>query len=526
VLVPRQTLLLFACPLLALGASASASASSGARVLSAAPATVARGSAVTVRLSAKAPAKGAKLRLGRGGAKATVLARRSGVRQLRFTLPAAVTATAGPVDVCAVSGAHRSCLAASRRPLVVVTSVAAPAAAVPTPAGLPARSSAPGTAPPATASPLATTPSSVGATAPEAPAAAADPAGDPAAMAVASPPVDGHAPADLGFFEDLQYLTGTALSKRLDQIAATGAKRARFQMIWSNVQNRDAGTYTWRFYDDLITGLVSRGITPLAVLGTTPTWARPSGCVVETCEPASAAKFGAFARKAAGRYAAMGLHDWEIWNEPNAAKFYKPVPDAGRYAALLKAAGAAIREVDPAATILTGGLAPTDEVRDGAGRVTKVPPLDFLSQVYAAGAGSSFDAVGWHPYTFPRLPGTANDLDAWFQLYGTATNLRAIMEANGDGAKKVWATEFGAHTDPQGEGYVTEARQASILDQGISLWRSLSWAGPMFVYRYQDTGTDQSDREQFFGLVRADGTPKPALGVFKSYASRSSAGAG
>jgi hypothetical protein len=216
----------------------------------------------------------------------------------------------------------------------------------------------------------------------------------------------------------------------------------------------------------------------------------------------------------------MGLHAWEIWNEPNTAQFYRPAPNATHYAALLRAVSPAIKAADPSATIVTGGLAPAAEVNDGAGRATKVAPLDFLSQLYAAGARSSFDAVGWHPYTFPRLPGTANDLDAWFQLYGTATNLRSIMEANGDGAKKVWATEFGAHTDPQGAGYVTEARQAAILDQGISLWQSLSWAGPMFVYRYQDTGTDQSDREQFFGLVRADGTPKPALGVFESYASR------
>jgi len=523
VLVPRQLLLLVACPLLVVGGSAPALASSGARILSAAPQKVTQGSAVTVRLSAKAPASGAKLRLARGSVKATVRARRSGARQLRFVLPAAVAATAGPIDVCAVPGARKSCLPPGRRPVVVTSVPAPPTVMAPATATPPARAPAPGAGPLAATQPLATPSAPVSTSAPQE-AAMPDTGTDSAAMVGASPPADGAAPADLGFFEDLQYLTGTALSKRLDQIAATGAKRARFQMIWSNIQNRDATTYTWRFYDDLITGLIARGITPLAVLGTTPTWARPAGCVVETCEPASAAKFGAFARKAADRYAAMGLHDWEIWNEPNAAKFYKPLPNAGRYAALLRAAAPAIRRADPTATIITGGLAPTDEVRDAAGRVTKVPPLDFLSQIYVAGAQSSFDAIGWHPYTFPRLPGTANDLDAWFQLYGTATNLRKMMEANGDGAKKVWATEFGAHTDPQGEGYVTEARQASILDQGISLWRSLSWAGPMFVYRYQDTGTDQSDREQFFGLIRADGTPKPALGVFKSYASRSSAG--
>jgi hypothetical protein len=512
VLVPRQTLLLFACPLIALGASSPAvAASAGARVLSASPAKLAHGSTVTVRLSATAPAKGAKLRLARGRITATVVARRAGARQLRFALPAAVAAVPGPVDVCATPAVRRRCLAASRRPVVVAS------ARTPAPAGAPSAASAPGASAPSAAAVPGIAPPAADMSAAAGPAAPAS-GGDPAApMALSSPPPATGGTVQLGFFEDLQYLTGATLSRRLDQLAATGAKWARFQLIWSNVQNRDATTYTWRFYDDLVNGLVARGIRPLAVLGTTPTWARPAGCRVETCEPASAGKFATFARKAAERYAAMGLHDWEIWNEPNAAQFYKPVPNASRYAALLRAASPAIKGADPSATVITGGLAPTDEVRDGSGRATKLAPLDFLGQVYAAGAGPSFDAVGWHPYTFPRLPGTANDLDAWFQLYGTATNLRALMEANGDGAKQVWATEFGAHTDPQGAGYVTEERQAAILDQGISLWRSLSWAGPMFVYRYQDTGTDQSDREQFFGLVRADGTPKPALGVFESY---------
>jgi hypothetical protein len=511
--VPRLTLLLVTCPLIALGLSSPASAvskTSGVRVLSASPAKLSHGSTVTVRLSAKAPAKGAKLRLVHGRAKATVVARRIGARRLRFALPAAVAATPGPVDVCATPAVRRKCLPAGRRP--VVQAVPAPAVA------------------PAAAAPASTTgakaPATSQAAAGQSTLAASSPnAGDPAAMGLAAqPPAASAGRTDLGFFEDLQYLTGSALSRRLDQLAATGAKWARFQLIWSNVQNRDATTYTWHFYDDLVNGLVARGITPLAVLTTTPTWARPAGCTVEICEPASAAQFAAFGAKAAARYGPMGLHDWEIWNEPNAAQFYRPAPSATHYAALLRAVSPAIKGADPAATIITGGLAPAAEVRDGSGRATKVAPLTFLSQVYAAGAGPSFDAVGWHPYTFPRLPGTANDLDAWFQLYGTATNLRAIMQSNGDGAKKVWATEFGAHTDPQGAGYVTEARQAAILDQGIALWQSLSWTGPMFVYRYQDTGTDQSDREQFFGLVRADGTPKPALGVFESYTSRAAAG--
>ena len=99
------------------------------------------------------------------------------------------------------------------------------------------------------------------------------------------------ASADMGLFEDLQYMTGAALQTRLDQYQAIGAKWARFQMIWSNVQSGGPGSYDWQPYDELIAGLVARGIQPLVVIDTTPSWARPAHCSEQpTCAPADPAR--------------------------------------------------------------------------------------------------------------------------------------------------------------------------------------------------------------------------------------------
>ena len=56
----------------------------------------------------------------------------------------------------------------------------------------------------------------------------------------------------------------------------------------------------------------------------------------------------------------------------------------------------------------------------------------------------------------------------------------------------------------------TEAAQASILTAGYRLFNTYSWAGPLCWFDYEDKGTNAKDQEDWFGLRRANGTPKPA----------------
>jgi hypothetical protein len=327
-----------------------------------------------------------------------------------------------------------------------------------------------------------------------------------------------HTSADMGLFEDLQYMTGTALQTRLDQYQAIGAKWARFQMIWSDVQSGGPGSYDWQPYDELIAGLVARGIQPLVVIDTTPSWARPTDCQAQpTCAPADPAQYAQFAAAAVARYHTE-VHYWEIWNEPNNQVFWQPAPNVGAYTALLKQTYAAIKGVDPSAEVITGGTAPEETTLNAAGETMSISPVDFLAGIYRDGGGGSFDAVGDHPYTFPSMPGAADAQSAWEQMYATPTSLRSLMVAHGDGAKRIWGTEFGAPTDPQGEGYVDEAEQAAMLTRAYELWSSYSWTGPLIWFSYQDSGSNQEFREEFYGLTQADGTPKSAYFAFKALA--------
>ncbi len=314
-----------------------------------------------------------------------------------------------------------------------------------------------------------------------------------------------------GLFEDLEYLSGSALSARLDQYVAIGAKLARFTLNWSAVQPTSASSYSWQSVDAVISGLNARGIAALPLISATPPWARSPGCATPVCPPADPNAYGTFAAAAAARYAPQGVHSWEIWNEPNNPLFWVGGANSAAYTAILKAAYARIHGVDPTATVVSGGLAPA---ATGNGWIA---PVEFLSEIYSNGGGGSFDAVGWHPYDYPSLPG-ANPGGAWAEMSATSTSARSVMIANGDGAKSIWATEFGAPTCTGNSTCVSEAQQALTITNAYTLWRTYSWAGPLISYMYQDTGTDQTNREDFFGFVRYDGTQKPAYAAFRAAA--------
>ncbi len=254
----------------------------------------------------------------------------------------------------------------------------------------------------------------------------------------------------------------------------------------------------------------------MSVLGTitfTPSWARPAGS--SAVYGPSAQDYAAFAGAAARHYAALGVHAYEVWNEPNSPAFWQPKPDPAAYTALLRAAYGAIKQADPSATVITAGLAPA--ATDGQ----SYSPVDFLQAVYAHGGHGYFDAVGQHPYCWDAntFPGDPQGWSAWYQMYGTSPSLRSLMIDHGDGDKKIWATEYGAPSNgPAGSSHVDESTQAAMLTKAYQLWAGYSWAGPLFFYEGRDEGTSTSTRENFFGLLRQDFTPKPAYNAYQQAA--------
>jgi hypothetical protein len=320
--------------------------------------------------------------------------------------------------------------------------------------------------------------------------------------------------------------TGTILSRgkgdvnaELDDLVSLNIGWLRFDIDWSSVQPNDADSFNWNAIDRLVTAANIRHIKLLPILDYTPPWARQDGCFSAQCRPADNSAFATFAAAAVQRYASQGIHNWEIWNEPNLKTFWEPSPDAADYTDLLKAVHNAIKSEDPTAFVVTGGVGPANTARGD------ILPVDFISQLYENNAKNYFDAIGVHPYSFPSRPANSN---AWSQISVTNPSLRSIMITNSDASKQIWMTEFGAPTDGPGAeasltnsnlsknpDHVSEGLQSTIYQDGINLVRSYSWAGPLFFYSYKDLGTSNSTNENFFGILRYDGSQKPVYQTIK-----------
>ncbi len=309
----------------------------------------------------------------------------------------------------------------------------------------------------------------------------------------------------------IQYLNSTELATYLDGLEDAHAKWVRFDFAWSDIQSVNATTFDWPRYDAVVAAANARNIEVLGMIGYTPGWALPAGCFNDKCHPNDPAQFAQFVSEVVNRYKDNGVKHWEIWNEPNIQTFWQPAPNVAQYSTLLQLSYQAAKIADPTSFVLNGGFSPAES------NGTNIAPIDFLSGMYANGAKDYFDALSHHPYCYAGTfdcPTTYAPWSAWSQMSETPVNLRGIMTANSDASKKIWVTEFGAPTN--GDQAVSEAQQATMLTDAYTILSSQTWAGPLFWYSYQDAGTDINNREDWFGMLRNDGSPKPSFAAFNA----------
>jgi polysaccharide biosynthesis protein PslG len=297
---------------------------------------------------------------------------------------------------------------------------------------------------------------------------------------------------------ELESWSSSEQVQQLEAMKAAGVTSVRVDANWSAVQPDGPDSYDWTSLDQVMASVQKAGLSADLVINRCPPWAAiPGAQGNQYAQPASSAAFADWAAAVAKRYGGEGAKYFEIWNEPNNPAFWAPVPNPAAYTADLKAAYTAIKTVDPSAIVISGGLAP--EVNSS----TSYSQLTFLEDMYADGAKGSFDGVGYHPYSYPADPDTFIAGSGWSQMSQTSPSIRSIMAANGDSAKKVWITEYGAPTSGASVN-VSDAEQSDELVQAISQAKELSWVGSFYIYTWQDFSGDG------FGLLTVDGAHKPA----------------
>lgn len=297
----------------------------------------------------------------------------------------------------------------------------------------------------------------------------------------------------------LAFGTPQSLAADLDAIAETGAEWVRFDIPWTHV-SWQPGQYDWRPYDAVVDAARARGLRILGVLGTLAPHIRPPGTGWQQgpTGPEQRAAFVSYAREAASRYAGR-VEAWEVWNEPNLDQSWAPTPNVAEYAALLVATSEAVRPVCGGCRIIAGGT---------GGAQPNSPDLDTLTwfrRLYATPAPRSVDASAVHPYSDMRN-GAAGEMSLVPQI-------RSIMDAAGYSEQPIWGTEIGAPTG--GTNSASESAAVTLMWQGNDAWVAMAPSaktGPLFWYTLRDS--DDPTREGHFGVMRRDGSRKPAFDEF------------
>jgi polysaccharide biosynthesis protein PslG len=306
--------------------------------------------------------------------------------------------------------------------------------------------------------------------------------------------------ATIGFADsDLYGMSPEDVNRTLDLMIATGVHTVRVMMPWAGMEP-NPGQYDYGQVDMIVDAANARGMSVLGTLVSSPGWAVEPGLQPISSPPASAATYADFAGAAASHFRGR-VAAYEIWNEPNAVMSWTSGPqgpEPARYAQLLKAAYPKIKGADPSALVIGGVVGAVVQFF-----ALTMDPVTFIDQMYAAGAKGSLDAVSFHPYLynneFSKGRGTPNT------PFSQAEAIHNVMANNGDGGKKVWATEYGQPTSAS-----DEATQAAYLTDFLTTWRTLPFAGPAYIYTTRDRNTGSASDVDTLGVYRSDWTPKPA----------------
>lgn len=297
---------------------------------------------------------------------------------------------------------------------------------------------------------------------------------------------------------DLYYRSPSAQAAEVADLKdGLHVNAVRVDVPWALIQPTNAATYDWAAMDQLVAAVRAGGLGIDFIIDSTPPWASSSG--EYWAAPSDPAQYAAFAGAVAARYGRGGPSTFEIWNEPNLRGYWQPAADAAAYTRMLVDAAAAIRTVEPAATIITGGL---------SSRGRGIDPVAFLSAIYRDGGGSAFSAVGLHPYSYPLFP------DDPGSAFAKIDAMRAVMVANGDASKPIDITEIGWPSNvPSTSGIAGPVAEAEEVVQILAFQAVTPWVQSADFFEYEDEGTSPTVEGFNFGMRTAAGVPKPAYGV-------------
>jgi hypothetical protein len=297
--------------------------------------------------------------------------------------------------------------------------------------------------------------------------------------------------------------------------AEAGVRWERIIFPWAVMQPNGPDELLPTYYsDDRIQSQARAGVTQVGVIVYTPPWAAiepsrgwsavPRGLDRPPTDERNV--FARFVNRLAAKYRGTVDH-WIIWNEPDLVNLETRV--SGNWAGseqelwqLQKSAYLAIKQANPEATVLLTGFSYWHSKELGRPQYLK-RLLDVAAGDSSAPANNwYFDGVTVHAYGNP------------FNSFALPELYRRMLAERGLERKPVWITEANVTPwdDPIGliprePWRATMDEQASFVVQSFALALAAN-VDRTTVYKLTDEAAEDG---QYFGLVRSDGSTRPAF---------------
>ncbi len=266
------------------------------------------------------------------------------------------------------------------------------------------------------------------------------------------------------------------------------------------------------------------GVNILLTVTSAPAWTRTSQS--EDGPPDQVDEYAAFVGALAERYVGR-VAAYQVWHEPNIRREWNSAQhpiSADSYLALLRSAYTAIKTADPAARVISAGLAPTG-FNDG---INAVDDQRYLEALYQGGLATISDAIGVHPAGWANPPDavccisaegvTTHYQNPRFYFRETLDAYRQIMTQYGDDAP-MWITQFGwgssadTTTPPNNfnyVGFVSLEQQAAYNLDAFEIGAARGDVQVMILKNYDGCALTPFNAELcYFSVLNPQGTPRP-----------------
>jgi hypothetical protein len=316
------------------------------------------------------------------------------------------------------------------------------------------------------------------------------------------------------------------------------AKEAGFTWVkqrfeWRYIEKTKNNANEWGEPDRITDAVNKAGLGMVVRLDNQPEWARKDKIFPRSGPPDKMEDWKDYVEDVSERYKGK-IAAYEIWNEPNLSREWGGAkPDPKAYTEMLRLSYIAIKKNDPNALVISAGMSPTTEISDRA-----MPDVQFIEEMYAAGAGQYFDLLGVHaagykaapeedPGTVALDPVKTNNDPSSVSLkrsysFRHVEDLRAIMVKNGEESKQIAIMEMGWSADPRPNSpyywhSVTEDQKGEYLVRGLQYAKQnwSPWVAMLsMIYLPSPTWT-ASDEQYYWSITNPDGTLRPAYNALK-----------